>query len=658
MSPAVPRFRKIQGILHASPGQSADFAPASSPHLSKIPMATDTFPAGWSLLAARPREELHQALLTSTCERSFGDVPVDWWDGSAEVWRPTSIVRLLGGVWDVARDVEVLVPDAGGASVSRVSIAHVRLSRLLTAGVSRYWVARYQKLLVLRLIEQATVLGGEPDPLRRLAARMRHQEALGRDVWATAYLTGARDGVEYAPEVAPATDDNGWEPADARDSAAIIHAAVRVLAADLLRLDAALEEAGAIRRRTGGASTPRCDHFASAALPGDADGQPSGIRFSPGLSSTRTAASSRHSSRTRSQSRSPSISNPGARLREHGDHLRVDRPDAVKIGDPAPRDRTPARARASGASTPPSARAASARRAASRAEAPSPPMCELAGSAMWSESARSWTRPVTTSRARTARIVRRHGHPERSQPQSGAEARIDDDPPGHRVGGRSPDGRQPGVRARAGSPGRARSPRPTTAWHDTPGRRGLQRAGSARRRMPSSSVAARAPSPVARRRIDGATDGVGGNPREAKTPAVALGAPAGGSDAWRRPRVTPDHAKRRPVDLDANGCCRVVPLRVDRELNEHQSGDLRTRAPDGPAPALVSTVKPVRAVIPARARSMTSSVRAPAAGLAPGDEPQRAAEHANALRLRARSTYARHSRWLSSNRRQQLIAVR
>jgi hypothetical protein len=199
-------------------------------------MATHTLPAGWSLLAARPREELHQALLTSTCERSFSDVPVDWWEASAEVWRPTSIVRLLGGVWDVGRDVEVLVPESGGVSLTRVSIAQVRLSRLLTAGISRFWVARYQKLLVLRLIEQAAVLGGEPEPLRRLAARIRHHEELGRDVWATAYLTGVRDGVEYAPEVPPATDD-GWEPADARDPAAIIHAAVRVLASDLLRLD-------------------------------------------------------------------------------------------------------------------------------------------------------------------------------------------------------------------------------------------------------------------------------------------------------------------------------------------------------------------------------------------------------------------------------------
>jgi hypothetical protein len=208
-------------------------------------MATHTLPAGWSLLAARPREELHQALLTNACERSFADVPIDWWDGRAEVWRPTTVVRLLGGAWDVGRDVEVLVPDAGGTSLHRVSIAHVRLSRLLTAGVSRYWVARYQKLLVLRLVEQAAVLGGEPEPLRRLAARIRHQESLGYDIWATAYLTGTRDGVEYVAEVAPATDDNGWEPADAGDPAAIIHAAVRVLAADLLRLDAALEEAGA-----------------------------------------------------------------------------------------------------------------------------------------------------------------------------------------------------------------------------------------------------------------------------------------------------------------------------------------------------------------------------------------------------------------------------
>src|SRR5579863_6409756 len=162
MSPAVPRFRKIRGILHASP-DTASISHTRPLHISaRVPMATYTFPAGWSLLAARPREELHQALLTSTCERSFSDVPVDLWDASAEVWRPTSIVRLLGGVWDVGRDVEVLAPDSLGASINRVSIAKVRLSRLLTAGVSRYWVARYQKLLVLRLIEQATVLGGEP----------------------------------------------------------------------------------------------------------------------------------------------------------------------------------------------------------------------------------------------------------------------------------------------------------------------------------------------------------------------------------------------------------------------------------------------------------------------------------------------------------------
>jgi hypothetical protein len=208
-------------------------------------MATTTLPTGWSLLATRNREDLHQALLTSTCERAFCDVPVDWWDDAAEVWRPTSIVRVLGGVWDDRRDVEVLIPSADGTSLRRVSIAHVRLSRLLTAGVSRYWVARYQRLLVLRLLERATVPDEEFESLRRLAARLRHEESLGCDVWATAYQAGASDDISYLPEAPPLTEEQSWEPADAGDVAALISAAVRILADDLLRIDSSLEEAGA-----------------------------------------------------------------------------------------------------------------------------------------------------------------------------------------------------------------------------------------------------------------------------------------------------------------------------------------------------------------------------------------------------------------------------
>lgn len=208
-------------------------------------MATTTLPAGWSLLASRTREDLHQALLTSTCERDFCDVPVDWWDDAAEVWRPTSIIRVLGGVWDMRRDVEVLTPSFDGTSLRKVGIAQVRLSRLLTAGVSRYWVARYQRLLVLRLIEQATAPVEELEALRRLAVRLRHEEALGCDVWATAYQAGAPEDVSYLPEAPPIIDDGGWEPAHAGDVAMLIRSAVRILATDLLRLDAALEEAGA-----------------------------------------------------------------------------------------------------------------------------------------------------------------------------------------------------------------------------------------------------------------------------------------------------------------------------------------------------------------------------------------------------------------------------
>jgi hypothetical protein len=208
-------------------------------------MATFTLPSGWSLLATRNREELHQALLTSTCDRAFRDVPVDWWDEAAEVWRPTSIVQLLGGVWDVARDVVVLTPGLNGTSLSKVGIAEVRLSRLLTAGISRYWTARYQGQLVLRLIEEANVSPEELEALRRLAERFRHDEALGRDVWTTAYLAGAPDEVSHEPEVLPAGDDRNGAPARAGDDATLVRTAVRMLAADLLRLDSSLEEAGA-----------------------------------------------------------------------------------------------------------------------------------------------------------------------------------------------------------------------------------------------------------------------------------------------------------------------------------------------------------------------------------------------------------------------------
>lgn len=206
-------------------------------------MATTTLPAGWSLLATRNREDLHQALLTSTCDRAFADVPVDCWDEPAGVWRPTSIVSVLGGVWDVRRDVEVLTPGLEGTSVRRVSIAEVRLSRLLTAGVSRYWIARYQRHLVRDLIGQSAP-AAELDSLHDLAARFRHEEALGYDIWATAYGAGAPDHLSHEPDL-PTQVDDGVPEVIGNGRAALIQTAVGMLAADLLRIDASLEEAGA-----------------------------------------------------------------------------------------------------------------------------------------------------------------------------------------------------------------------------------------------------------------------------------------------------------------------------------------------------------------------------------------------------------------------------
>ena len=207
-------------------------------------MATTTLPAGWSLLATRSREDLHQALLTSTSERDFADVPVDCWDETAEVWRPTSIVRVLGGVWDVRRDVELLTPGLESTALRRVSIAHVRLSRLLTAGVSRYWIARYQRRLVRELIEQGAAPAPEQGALHNLAARLRHEEALGYDIWATSFQAGAPEQVRHEPDVPFRVDDDVAE-ALSNGRGALIHTAVGILAGDLLRLDASLEEAGA-----------------------------------------------------------------------------------------------------------------------------------------------------------------------------------------------------------------------------------------------------------------------------------------------------------------------------------------------------------------------------------------------------------------------------
>jgi hypothetical protein len=84
------------------------------------------------------------------------------------------------------------------------------------------------------------------------------------------------------PEAVPVTDDNGWEPADARDAAAIIHAAVRVLAADLLRLDGALEEAGA-------SDTERAAHPLLAAITSLLLRSPATPMISPAGSDSRLA---------------------------------------------------------------------------------------------------------------------------------------------------------------------------------------------------------------------------------------------------------------------------------------------------------------------------------------------------------------------------------
>src|SRR5438132_3708971 len=96
-----------------------------------------------------------RSMSTSPDERLYRDVPVDWWDRVCQLWRPTSVLQALPSVNQVRRRAEVLAPDHSGVTVAEVDIAELRVSRLLTAGVARYWSRRYRRLLLLTLLEHS-----------------------------------------------------------------------------------------------------------------------------------------------------------------------------------------------------------------------------------------------------------------------------------------------------------------------------------------------------------------------------------------------------------------------------------------------------------------------------------------------------------------------
>ena len=174
----------------------------------------------------------------------YRDVPVDWWDGVAEVWRPTAISRCEHAD-DSQTHVYIQVPDGAGTSLRRVRVDELRLSRLLTAGIARYWVARYRRLLLLTLIEHAELNVMSLAELRAVHERMQVIEALGRDVWMTAFRRGApgEDGLVTATALSDSPHEHMETQELVLDCLELVETAAPLLALDLLRMHSALRAA-------------------------------------------------------------------------------------------------------------------------------------------------------------------------------------------------------------------------------------------------------------------------------------------------------------------------------------------------------------------------------------------------------------------------------
>ena len=157
-------------------------------------------------------------------------------------------------------------------------------------------------------------------------------------------------------------------------------------------------------------------------------------------------------------------------------------------------------------------------------------------------------------------------------------------------------------------------------------------------------------------RIHRAADRVRRDAREAQAPTVALGPAPRGGDPWRCARMSPHDPKRRAVDLEADCGGRVVPFCVDCELDEDQRRDLGTEHGTWRPPKRVDAEAGARRD-PSASKLQDIVGRAPSAGFAPGDEPQRSSEHANPLRLGAGQSQRRIVDGVEQPG-EQLIAVR
>jgi hypothetical protein len=255
--------------------------------------------------ADRGARSLSRALASTDDPVRGRHLPVDWWDAPCGVWRPTALVA-VGAAGRAPQSAEVLRPAGDATGIQAVDLGRLRACRLLTPGVASYWVLRHRLLLMLALVEEEP--SGSAGAATILAAihELRPRLMLAHDVWRAAHRRGSPPGAvaegAISPDVAEAAD-LAWLPAGAA------RRAERLLAHDLLRLEALLRDAGepaatiTCHPLIAGLAqallaVSRCGAQLSATLPRSAPAS--------GASSGSRAASGR----TLSQSASPSTSNP------------------------------------------------------------------------------------------------------------------------------------------------------------------------------------------------------------------------------------------------------------------------------------------------------------------------------------------------------------
>lgn len=127
--------------------------------------------------------------------------PVDWWDASARVWRPSVIDRVCEA-GETFRDhaqilapvAEGLEPDPASAVARTVRIADLRPSKLIDETIAQFFATRYTLEMLdslLPCIDQ--VAPDEQRQLRKAVDDLLEVNGAGRAAWGRAYLRGATE---------------------------------------------------------------------------------------------------------------------------------------------------------------------------------------------------------------------------------------------------------------------------------------------------------------------------------------------------------------------------------------------------------------------------------------------------------------------------------